>query len=187
IAANSPTTQSAPAGSAVSSPPAVTVHDASGNPVAGVTVTFTPAAGSGSVTGGTQTTNASGIATVGSWTLSTTAGTNTLTAAASGLTGSPVTFTAEGTAGAAGRVAFTTAPSSAAQSGVPLAQQPVLQLEDANGNPVSQSGVVVTATLTPARAPACTPTATTTRTRNATFSGLTLTVTAVCANLTIGS
>src|SRR5205823_2784416 len=83
----------APAGSAVSSPPSVIVHDGSGNPVQGVTVTFAPAAGSGSVTGGTQTTNGSGIATVGSWTLSTTAGTNTLTAASSGLTGSPVTFT----------------------------------------------------------------------------------------------
>src|SRR5437667_9166911 len=96
--------------------------------------------------------NESGIATVGSWTLSTTAGTNTLTATSSGLTGSPVTFTADGTAGAAGRVAFTTAPSSAGQSGVALAQQPVLQLEDANGNPVSQSGVVVTATVSPAGA-----------------------------------
>src|SRR3989475_8756742 len=101
MAANSPTTQSTLAGSAVSSPPAVIVHDGSGNPVSGVTVTFVSAAGSGSVTGGTQTTNGSGIATVGSWTLSTTAGSNTLTATSSGLTGSPVTFTAEGTAGAA--------------------------------------------------------------------------------------
>src|SRR5204862_5646103 len=111
-----------------------------GNPVQGVTVTFAAAAGSGGVTGGTQTTNGSGIATVGSWTLSTTAGTNTLAAASSGLTGSPVTFTAEGTAGAATKLVLTTAPSSSAQSGVALAQQPVLQLEDANGNPVSQSG-----------------------------------------------
>src|SRR5207249_1198504 len=69
IGANSLTTQSAPAGSAVSSPPSVIVHDGSGNPVQGVTVTFAAAAGSGSVTGGTQTTNESGIATVGSWTL----------------------------------------------------------------------------------------------------------------------
>src|SRR5207249_141519 len=128
IGANSLTTQSAPAGSAVSSPPSVIVHDGSGNPVQGVTVTFAAAAGSGSVTGGTQTTNESGIATVGSWTLSTTAGTNTLTATSSGLTGSPVTFTAEGTAGAAGRVAFTPAPTSAAQSRVAMAQQPVRQL-----------------------------------------------------------
>src|SRR2546427_9842233 len=87
--------------------------------------------------------------------------TNPLTATSSGLTGSPVTFTAEGTAGAAGRVAFTTAPSSAAQSGVALAQQPVLQLEDANGNPVSPSGVVGTATLSPAGAAPSNATATT--------------------------
>src|SRR5437667_4211727 len=80
------------------------MYNGSGNPVHGLTVTFAPAAGSGSVTGGTQTTNGSGIAAVGSWTLNTTAGTNTLTATSSGLTGSPVTFTAEGTAGAAGRV-----------------------------------------------------------------------------------
>src|SRR5439155_14818066 len=117
--------------------------------------------GSGSVSGGTQTTNESGIATVGSWTLSTTAGTNTLTATSSGLTGSPVTFTADGTAGAAGPLAFTTAASSAGQSGVALAQQPVVQLEDANGNPVSQSGLVVTATVSPAGAVPSNATATT--------------------------
>src|SRR5439155_789145 len=77
---------------------------------------------------------------VGSWTLSTTAGTNTLTATSSGLTGSPVTFTAEGTAGAAGRVAFTTAPSSAGQSGVALAQQPVLERKGAEDGPSGQAG-----------------------------------------------
>jgi gliding motility-associated-like protein len=41
------------------------------------------------------TTNAAGIATLGSWTLGTAAGTNTLTATSTGLTGSPLTFTAE--------------------------------------------------------------------------------------------
>src|SRR5205807_1209594 len=61
-AADSPTSQTATAGTAVSSPPSVIVKDANGNPVGGVAVTFTPAAGSGSVTGGTQTTNGSGIA-----------------------------------------------------------------------------------------------------------------------------
>src|SRR5207247_6720655 len=60
-----------------------------------------------------------------------------------------------------GRVAFTTAPSSAGQSGVALVQQPVLQLQDANGNPVSQSGVVVTATVSPAGATPSNATATT--------------------------
>src|SRR2546425_5732488 len=124
---------------------------------------------------------------VRSWTLSTTAGTNTLTATSSGLTGSPVTFTADGTAGAAGRVAFTTAPSSTAQSGGALAQQPVLQLEDANGNPVSQSGVVVTATLSPAGATPSNATATTNGSGVASFSGLTLTGTAGSYTLSFGA
>ena len=44
-------------------------------------------------------TDASGIATVGSWTLGAAAGANTLTATSAGLTGSPVTFTATGDAG----------------------------------------------------------------------------------------
>jgi len=38
-------------------------------------------------------------------------------------------------------------PSSSAQSGVALAQQPVIQLRDASGNPVSQAGVTVTAAI----------------------------------------
>ncbi len=141
-----------------------------------MTVTFAPAAGSGSVTGGTQTTNASGIATVGSWILSTTVGTNTLTATAagSGISGNPVTFTAEGTAGAATKLTLTTQPSSSAQSGVALAQQPAVQVQDANGNPVSQSGDQVTATIAsgPAGATLSNATATTGSSGAATFSGL---------------
>src|SRR5439155_1514404 len=97
IAANSPTSQTAPAGTAVSSPPSVLVKDANGNPVAGVAVTFAVAPGNGTITGASQTTNASGVATVGSWTLSATAGPNTLTATSTGLSGSPVTFSATGT------------------------------------------------------------------------------------------
>src|SRR5439155_112805 len=80
LAPNSATSQTAPAGSAVSTPPSVIVKDANGNPVAGVAVTFAVAPGNGTITGGSQTTNASGVATVGSWTLSPTAGQNTLTA-----------------------------------------------------------------------------------------------------------
>lgn len=60
--------------------PSVIVKDAYTNPVSGVGVTFAVASGGGGVTGGSQTTNASGIATVGSWTI--VAGTNTLTASA---------------------------------------------------------------------------------------------------------
>lgn len=74
-------TQWTPAGQPVSEPPSVRAEDAAGNPVAGATVTFTVSSGGGSVTGGTQTTDAFGIATVGSWTLGPTPGTNTLSAA----------------------------------------------------------------------------------------------------------
>jgi len=86
-----------------------------------------------------------------------------------------VTFTATGTTGAAAQLAITTEPSSSAQSGAPFAQQPVLQLQDANGNPVSQSGVTVTAVV--ASGPGGTlanASATTTGSGAASFSGLTL-------------
>src|SRR5204862_6165796 len=103
-----PTSQTATVGTAVSTPPPVIVKDANGNPVAQVAVTFAVAPGNGTITGGSQTTNASGVATVGSWTLSATAGPNTLTATSACLTGSPVTFSAAGTAGPAAPLATST-------------------------------------------------------------------------------
>ncbi|HTT66642.1 MAG TPA: hypothetical protein VMF70_01310 [Gemmatimonadales bacterium] len=95
--------QTAAAGAPVATAPAVVVRDALGNPKPGVTVTFTVASGGGTISGGSQTTNASGIAKVGSWTLGS-AGTNTLTAAVtgSGIAGNPVTFTATATGGGGG-------------------------------------------------------------------------------------
>src|SRR5207237_2714811 len=100
IAVDAGDNQSATVNTAVATPPAVIVKDAHGNPVQGVSVTFAVGLGSGSITGASQTTNASGIAAVGSWTLGTAAGQNTLTATAPGVNGSPITFTASGTAGA---------------------------------------------------------------------------------------
>src|SRR5439155_16464565 len=79
-------------------------------------------------------------------TISGTAGDCTLSFSATGLTG--VTSTAiTVTAGAATKLTLTTQPSAAAQSGVAFAQQPVVQLRDASGNPVNQAGVVVTAAI----------------------------------------
>src|SRR5439155_560182 len=134
---------------AVATAPAVIVRDQFNNPVAGVAVVFAVGSGSGtsSITGADQTTNASGIATVGSWTLGRTTGGYTLTASSAGLTGSPVTFTATATAGAAARLAMATQPSGTVQNGVIFPQQPVVQLQDASGNPVSQSGTTVTAAI----------------------------------------
>src|SRR5205085_1667216 len=96
IAANSATSQSATAGTAVSGPPSVIPTGRSCDLVAQVAVTFAVAPGNGTITGASQTTNASGVATVGSWTLNATAGPNTLTATSGSLSGSPVTFTATG-------------------------------------------------------------------------------------------
>jgi hypothetical protein len=61
-------------------PPSVVVRDQVGNPVPNTTVTFAVVGGGGSITGATQTTNAQGVATVGSWTLGPQPGTNTLRA-----------------------------------------------------------------------------------------------------------
>jgi len=92
--------QSANAGSAVAVPPAVQVLDQNSNPVQGASVTFAVASGGGTISGAaTVTTNSSGIAQVGGWTLGPTPGTNTLTAtvSGSGINGNPVTFTATAT------------------------------------------------------------------------------------------
>jgi len=86
--------QAGTAGLAVPVAPSVVVKDANGNVKADVVVTFAVATGGGSVTGGTATSNALGIATVGSWILGAT-GTNTLSASAPGVP--TVTFTANAT------------------------------------------------------------------------------------------
>src|SRR5207302_3059523 len=76
----------------VATAPSVKVTDQYGNAVSGVGVAFAVASGGGSRTGGSATTNASGVATVGSWKLGTASGANTLTATSGSLTGSPITF-----------------------------------------------------------------------------------------------
>ena len=84
-------------GFTVNVPPAVLLRSAAGTPIAGATVAFAVAGGGGSITGGTALTNANGVATVGSWSL--TAGANALraTVTSSGLiVGNPLTFTATG-------------------------------------------------------------------------------------------
>ena len=96
IAVKAGNAQVAAPGTAVAIAPSVVVADSSGNPVSGVSVTFAVATGGGSATGLVATTNASGVATVGSWTLGVTPGANTLTASSIGLVGSPVTFGATG-------------------------------------------------------------------------------------------
>jgi hypothetical protein len=87
--------QTASSGEAVPTPPAVRVLDAENNPVAGVRIRFQAASGSGSITGELQTTDASGVARVGSWRVGN-AGVNRLTAGveAAEVTNEPVEFLA---------------------------------------------------------------------------------------------
>ena len=95
----------------LASPLVAKVTAADGLGVAGVTVNFAAATGSGSVSPSSAVTDVGGIAQT-SWTLANTAGTQTATASVAGLTGSPVTFTATGAAAVATKLAFTAVPAS---------------------------------------------------------------------------
>jgi hypothetical protein len=101
VAVTADSVRSAPQGAPWPDPITVAVRDANNNPVPGRTVTFAVATGDGSVTNASQTTNASGEATLpgGSWTLGPTAGPNTLTVTVAGTTPAlTTTVTATGTA-----------------------------------------------------------------------------------------
>ena len=88
------------AGWAVNVRPAVHVSDSTGHAVAGAAVTFAVTGGGGSATRLTDTTDANGLAQVGSWVLGATPGVNAMTAsvAAPGLVASQTTFTDTGVA-----------------------------------------------------------------------------------------
>ncbi len=127
--------QSAVAGSAVTVSPAVKVSDDYDNGISGVAVTFGVVSGGGSVTGASQTTDASGVATVGSWTLGTVAGPNQLGATATGFA-SPLTFNATGLSGAATGIQYVAGD---AQTDTVAATLPVdysVKVVDTNGNGV---------------------------------------------------
>jgi len=151
--------QTAVAGSVVAIPPAVLVTDRFGNPIPNASVTFTVGAGGGTVGGPPQqTTNASGIATVGSWTLGTTAGQNTLTASSVGLSGSPVTFTATGINAAANQVIPATPStvfSGTVATTIAAATGPAVRVVDNHNNGVP--GVAVTFTVTGPSCPSAIP------------------------------
>jgi hypothetical protein len=94
--------QTAAVGTAVAVAPTVHLVDALNNPVPGTVVTFSVVSGGGSVTLATPSTDASGNASVGSWTLGNLAGGDTLEAQVVGLP--VVRFSATGTHGAAAQL-----------------------------------------------------------------------------------
>lgn len=137
--------QTAPVSTAVAVAPSVLLSDLNNQPVKNATVVFAAASGGGSVTGATVKTGSDGVATVGSWTLGSTAGANTLTATITSTTAAtvaPITFTATGQ-GPATQLALATQPGGAS-SGVAMTTQPVVEVRDALGGKYATSTASVT-------------------------------------------
>jgi hypothetical protein len=123
-------------------PLVVRVDDAEGQPVEGVTVVWT-AGGGGSVSESEVPTGPDGRSVV-QRVLGSAAGVVTTTAVVGDLV--PVVFTSTVESASGPRLVVATQPSSAAVSGEPLAQQPIIQVEDETGQP-SGSGVPVTVSV----------------------------------------
>ena len=137
--------QTATAGSLLPDSLVVRATDANGNPVSGVNVAWA-VTGGGTVSAASTVTGPDGLSGV-LRTLGPSAGAQTTTATASGAAAGQILFTATATVGAAGRLTITQQPATTAQSSVPFTRQPKLQVRDANGNPVEQAGLAVTASI----------------------------------------
>ena len=175
----------AASGAAFTTQPVVQIWDAQNNLVNTSTANVTMTVSDGGTVVGTATATAvAGVAMFSDVGISGTAGTTyTLTFASTGLTSATQTITP--TAGAASQLAIMTQPSDTAASGAAFEQQPVIQLRDASGNNVSQSGVVVTAAIASGGGDlGGTLTATTDASGVASFSGLAITGTAGVRTLT---
>ncbi|HEX2718230.1 MAG TPA: Ig-like domain-containing protein [Gemmatimonadaceae bacterium] len=118
--------------------PAVVVKDKNGKPMANQTVTFAIAAGNGSVTGASVVTGRDGIATVGSWTLGTTAGDQKLSATTGSLPA--VIFTVSAKAAAAAQLSAVN-DGQQSNAGSALANPVGVLVKDSYGNLVSGANV----------------------------------------------
>ena len=138
----------ATSGAAFTTQPVIAVRDAQSNPVttAGLTISASANGGATLVGSGTAQTNSSGIATFSGLGLSGPVGTYTVSFALSGAP-SVTSGSIAMTSGAPSQLAIATAPGSPVTSGTSLSPQPAIQLRDAGGNPVSQAGVNVTASI----------------------------------------
>jgi hypothetical protein len=137
--------QSAAAGTAVVTAPAVKVTDVGGNPVANVLVTYQVTGGEGVVAPTTPiATDAGGVATVTSWTLGNEPGQNLLKASisGSGVTGNPAVFMATGQVGTANKLFFITQPSNVSV-GAAISPAVRVQVQDAAGNAVGSATDVI--------------------------------------------
>jgi hypothetical protein len=170
------------AGTVMTPPVVVTAREPSGQTDTAFTQTvslaITPGTGAaGAVLSGTLTVQAvGGVASFSDLRIDLAGIGYTLTAATTGLA-QVVSSEFDVIAAGSNRLALSTQPSASARVAVPFDQQPVVQVVDANGNPVSQAGVDITAEIEsgPAGASLGSPSATTDAAGQATFSGLALT------------
>ncbi|MDE3064328.1 MAG: hypothetical protein KGJ36_01480 [Acidobacteriota bacterium] len=149
-------------GVALTVQPVVKVEDSGGNVITGTTSTVTAVitAGTNTAVNNTATVNSStGTATFAGLALNALVGTYTLTFSDGALT-TAISTSITVTPGAASKLAVTTQPSAIDASGVPLAIQPVVKVEDAVGNVVTTDGSVVTARITTGGVSLTAPTAT---------------------------
>ena len=138
-------------GAALSTQPQITLKDGSGTPVYGagptaITATISAPYNVYSVSNPAATT-LYGVASFANLALNAPAGTYTLTFSATNYT-SEVSAAITISAGAPAKLVILTQPSTTVQSGVTLAQQPIVAVEDSGGNIVTSSNLTVTATFT---------------------------------------
>ena|GEM_PF-780406 len=146
ISATSGSIQNSAINTTFANPLAATVLDSGGNPVSGVTVTFTaPASGaSGSFAGSviaTVVTNASGVATSPKITANSAAGSYAVVATVAGV-GTPASFLLTNIAGAAASITATAGGGQSATVNTAFASPLVATVLDSGGNPVA--GAIVT-------------------------------------------
>lgn len=133
--------QTGTVGVATPTPPAARVTDASGTGVAGVQVVFDVLAGGGTISGDSATTNAQGIASIGSWTLGPTTGIQTLRVQAVGK-GFLATLNVTAAAGPPASIQVIEGASGlSAIVSQPVLTVPVVRIRDTFGNPITNSAV----------------------------------------------
>jgi adhesin/invasin len=157
-------------------PLSAVVKDQLGNPVPGVTVTFTaPGSGPSVVFAGSAsvTTDSQGVATSSAFTANAQTGSFQVSAATDNAP-SPAVFSLTNLAGTAHRLTFVQQPTSTV-AGQTIVPPVTVQVQDSVGNPVAQAGVPVTlAVISPASPRVQPPVATTDSTGLATFATLSI-------------
>jgi glucose/arabinose dehydrogenase len=137
--------QSVTVGTVVPVRPAVRVTDRAGRGVANMSVSFSVVTGGGSVTGATQTTDANGVATVGNWTLGSTAGPQQLEARTLGLPAVSFSATALAPAGAP-TMDLVSGDGQSAAVGTAVTNAPAVRVRNGAGQAVQGVNVAFTVT-----------------------------------------